>query len=468
MVNMKIFLSNFVFVLSCFPAWLKFVLLKNNFQNIQNKKLLNLIKRNKNTLYGKKYNFEKIKSVNEFQNQIPISEYEDYSDYIEKIKHLESNVLTSDRVRILEPTSGSSGAKKYIPYNEFLRREFQSGIKVWIFDLYINFPKLFLYKSYWSISPKTKTDEQSDIKIGFEEDEEYFSKFEQAVLNNVMIKPDISQDFIKNTKNILEKEKDNTGLISIWSPTYIKSIFGSEIPKFKNLQVLSCWADASSKIYAKKISKRFPNTFVQPKGLLSTEGIVTFPFNKYMNVVSYLSHFYEFADETGKVFLLNELEKDKNYTVIMTTSGGLYRYNTHDTVYVKDFYKKLPVLEFVGRDNNVSDYFGEKLSEHFLKSLLDKIFDEYNFALFKFENDRYVLYTDKTCDIVSKEHELENLLEESYYYKNCIELNQLNPVKIIYSNDCESIYISDCIKRGMKLGDIKIRCLDNNFSLKNQ
>ena len=463
MFKLKIILSNFLFVLSCFPAWLRFHLHKNNFQNIQNERLLKLLNKNKNTVYGEKYNFGEIKSISDFRKNIPLTDYEDYSEFIEQIKSGQNNILTSEKIKMLEPTSGSSGAKKYIPYNKGLKAEFQAGIEVWLFDLYINFPKLFLYKSYWSISPKTKTEENSNMKIGFDEDEEYLSKFARKILKNIIVKPDITGHFLENTKKIMTEEKDNLGLISVWSPTFIQTIFAENIPPFKNLQILSCWADSTSKIYAKNLNKFFQNTFIQPKGLLSTEGIVTFPFKKDKNVLSYFSHFYEFKDEQGKIFLSEELEKDKIYTVIITTSGGLYRYNTHDLVCVRKFEGRLPVFEFMGRDNNVSDYFGEKLSESFLKNVLDKLFGEYNFALFKFENGGYVLFTDKDCDISAKERELENLLEESYYYKNCIELKQLKPAEIRIMKDGLKRYTEHCQNLGMKLGDIKMKCLDNNF-----
>lgn len=53
----------------------------------------------------------------------------------------------------MEPTSGSTSSSKLIPYTEGLKREFQAGIKPWIYSLYNNFPEIKKGKSYWSVTP---------------------------------------------------------------------------------------------------------------------------------------------------------------------------------------------------------------------------------------------------------------------------------------------------------------------------
>ena len=51
----------------------------------ENKKLLfKLIEENKNTDYGKKYNFENIKTIEDYFKNVPLSEYEDYEEYVHR------------------------------------------------------------------------------------------------------------------------------------------------------------------------------------------------------------------------------------------------------------------------------------------------------------------------------------------------------------------------------------------------
>ena len=82
----------------------------------ENLKLLKrIIKSNKNTEFGRLHNFAGIKSPEDFRRKVPVSGYEDYAGYIERIKNGEKNVLVSSPVLGFSRTSGSSGVPKYIP-----------------------------------------------------------------------------------------------------------------------------------------------------------------------------------------------------------------------------------------------------------------------------------------------------------------------------------------------------------------
>ncbi len=77
------------------------------------KKILN---RNKNCEIGKKFNFKEIKSIEEFQEKVPISTYEDYEPYVERMLHnREKNLMfTGPNIRYCS-SSGSVGKPKILP-----------------------------------------------------------------------------------------------------------------------------------------------------------------------------------------------------------------------------------------------------------------------------------------------------------------------------------------------------------------
>lgn len=56
--------------------------------------------------------------------------------------------------------------------------------------------------------------------------------------------------------------------------------------------------------------------------------------------------------------------------MILTTSGGFYRYDLKDLIQVTDFYREVPVIRFLGKADKVSDRFGEKLNEVFVQDAL--------------------------------------------------------------------------------------------------
>ena len=88
--------------------------------------------------------------------------------------------------------------------------------------------------------------------------------------------------------------------------------------------------------YLKKIQGIFPNTVIQEKGLLATEGFISFPdTEKNLSKLSIYSHFFEFLSlDDNKIYNASEIEINKKYELIITTSGGLYRYCIGDIIEV--------------------------------------------------------------------------------------------------------------------------------------
>ena len=85
---------------------------------VQEDLLLQLMKANQDTEYGKKYNFAGINSIKEYQERVPICEYDDFAPYIERMVKGESNILTSEEINHFNRTSGTLGCAKYIPLSK--------------------------------------------------------------------------------------------------------------------------------------------------------------------------------------------------------------------------------------------------------------------------------------------------------------------------------------------------------------
>ena len=81
----------------------------------QAKLLTELIKSARQTDFGKAHQFEKITSYEDFQQAVPIRDYEQLKPYIEKIKEGKHNVLWKGKPIYLAKTSGTTSGVKYIP-----------------------------------------------------------------------------------------------------------------------------------------------------------------------------------------------------------------------------------------------------------------------------------------------------------------------------------------------------------------
>lgn len=79
--------------------------------------LKKLVRKNRNTVFGKEHHFAKIHSVEDYRELVPYTSYADYQDYIEQtLQTGEQNLITSKTIRSFSNTSGTVGVMKHIPY----------------------------------------------------------------------------------------------------------------------------------------------------------------------------------------------------------------------------------------------------------------------------------------------------------------------------------------------------------------
>ncbi len=85
--------------------------------------LKELMEKNRDTEYGKRFHFGQIQGAADYQRLVPISDYSDYQSYVERMRQGEENLLTAYPVKHYIMTSGSTGVPKRIPLTtEALRR----------------------------------------------------------------------------------------------------------------------------------------------------------------------------------------------------------------------------------------------------------------------------------------------------------------------------------------------------------
>ena len=85
---------------------------------LQHRLLAELLQENKDTEYGKIYDFADIHSVEEYKKRVPFSDYDDYSPYIQRMMEGEENLLSKNAPVHYALTTGSIGVPKYVPVSE--------------------------------------------------------------------------------------------------------------------------------------------------------------------------------------------------------------------------------------------------------------------------------------------------------------------------------------------------------------
>ncbi len=240
---------------------------------------------------------------------------------------------------------------------------------------------------------------------------------------------------------------------------------------FPQLELVSCWTDAEAARALPSMTARLGNVEVQSKGLLATEGVVTFPlFAAPAPVLAVRSHFYEFLDPSrhdARPLLAHELQRGGVYEPLLSTSGGFLRYRLGDRVRVEGFHREAPCLRFLGRADAVVDLVGEKLSADWASRALAEslreaaLEGEVSFSMIAPEwssPPAYHLYVEAsvTEPVLSElARKLDARLCTGHAYGYARNLGQLGPVKAVRVRDGRRRYESRCVALGQRAGDIK-------------
>ena len=486
-MNLRCAAVNSAWFASCLPSAFRFRAAVSDPREAQLGILQRLIRRNSASAFGREHRFGSIDNYEDFAKQVPIRCYEEFAPSIERIRKGEHSVLTSERVTHLIPTSGSTSARKLIPFTQQLQREFDAAIAPWISDLFYRAPQLLSGPAYWSITPKTQVEgDVSAVPVGFASDAEYLGGMRAKLVEAVIVRPPAAalsaslSEFRAATLAALVRARD-LRLISVWHPSFLTLLLDElpgiwprvreEAPRrslprnppadfrelWPDLKLISCWGDGHAQMGMRDLERRFPGVTLQVKGLLATEGCVSLPLGD-KHPLAITSHFFEFGDASGKVRLADELEAGAIYEIVLTTGGGLWRYRLNDRVRVNGFVSKTPSVQFVGRAGQISDLRGEKLSEAFVADCLRQINGQMRFAMLAPSLEgalaHYVLIVEgEVGSCVGQQ--VDRLLSANIHYREARELGQLGPVRTRHVANAYTTYAEQLVRCGQRLGDIK-------------
>jgi hypothetical protein len=482
-------------------------------EGVQRARLAGYLCRNADTEFGRKFGFAKLRNWEDFVRQVPVHDYDDIEPYVRRIADGEERVLTTEPVRLFEPSSGSSGPAKWIPYTAAMQREIRRAVATWATALFRSRPGLLLGPAYWSLTPRLAVAHagESRIPVGFDDDSAYLGGVAERLIRRALVShPVLGQiqdiDQFLDATLVLMLQHPDLRMLSVWHPSFltllmqrlrdngasmIRGVATGRLPgaaqvRFRaqaararelerlgfdnlpavwpHLGMISCWADGHAEAYLPRIRELFPGVAVQPKGLLATEAFVTVPLGG-LRPLAIRSHVFEFLDNAGDAHPPWRLAAGQRYVVLVTTGGGLYRYRLGDRVEVEGFYHGVPALRFLGKEDQVSDYFGEKLSEPFVASVIERVLEATGvstvFSLLaideRTEPPAYTLYVETQCSWTDEAPKLlEQELCRNPHYDYCRRIGQLGAARLVLvGHGAYSRYAGRLTESGMRLGDIK-------------
>lgn len=181
-----------------------------------------------------------------------------------------------------------------------------------------------------------------------------------------------------------------------------------------DLQALGCWIGGSMGHFSHGLRQWCGEDFrFRDVGYMASEGVFSIPQanDDPDGILALHGIFFEFIPERefdrpgAPILLAHELEAGQNYHVIITTSGGLYRYAINDVIRVSAIRNGSPVLRFLYKGGNVQNLQGELMTVQHVMGTMSAVTAKLPVKCKHFqviadlENRRYVLYFESTSDL---------------------------------------------------------------------
>ncbi len=348
---------------------------------VQEELLMNLIRSAENTVIGKQYEFESIKSYSTFSERIPISTYEDLEPMIEKTRQGEQNVFWNTPIKWFAKSSGTTNAKsKFIPVSEEALEDCHYKGSKDLLCMYLNNnenSELFLGKS---------------LRLGgskqiYEDNNSFFGDLSAILIENMPIwaefsstpsnKISLMSDWETKIASIINETKNENVTSFAGVPSWMMVLMNKVLEDTGKHHLLEVWPNlevyfhggVSFEPYREQYQKMLPKTdFKYYEIYNASEGFFAIQdLNDSNDLLLMLDYgiFYEFIpmDTFGKtnqkVLQLDEVQLDKNYALVITTNSGLWRYLIGDTI---RFTSLSPFrIRVTGRTKHHINVFGEEL-----------------------------------------------------------------------------------------------------------
>lgn len=354
----------------------------NKGEEMQHEILQYLVKRGKDTEYGRKYLFSTINNYNDFAQNIPLNTYEELKGYIDRMRHGERNILWPGQVKWYAKSSGTTNDKsKFIPItHEGLQNvHYQGGKDVLAYYLSNNpNSKLFSGKGLilgGSHSPNYNFSNSlvGDLSAILIENINPLANLVRVPSKEVALLSDFEVKRDRMAKEVISQNVTNISGVPSWMLSVLLRVM--ELSGKKHLQEV--WQNLEvffhggisftpyREQYEQLISKQdmqYMETYNASEGFF---GIQDDPNDKSMSLMLDYGVYYEFLpmdefeSEKPNIVPLEGVEVGRNYAIIISTVCGLWRYEIGDTIQ----FTSVRPYKFVitGRTKYFINAFGEEL-----------------------------------------------------------------------------------------------------------
>ena len=352
------------------------------------------------TEYGKKNGFSSISSYEDFRNKVPIVTYEDFEPYIERARQGEKDIFWPGQIKNFAKSSGTTNAKsKFIPITEESLEYCHLKAGKDMVAIYAN------------NHPENQLFSNKNLRLGgsaelYQDFNTKFGDLSAILIDNLPFWVEITTTPSKKVSLMSEWESKLNAIISEVKNEEVGSLIG--VPSWMMVLLQRVLKETEKE----NISELWPNLEVFFHGGISFKPyreqyheLIGKKINYYeiynasegffgiqdrhgsdeMLLMLDYGIFYEFIpmDEfhspNPKAVNLEQVEIGKNYAIVITTNGGLWRYLIGDTVI---FTSLQPFrIKVSGRTKHYINAFGEELMINNVESALEEACEKTNAAI---------------------------------------------------------------------------------------
>ena len=365
---------------------------------VQRELLTNLLSKAKNTELGKRYGFGDIKDYETFASRVPISTYESYQDLIERSRRGESNIFWPSTIKWFAKSSGTTSSKsKFIPVSNDSLEDCHYAASKDLLCMYLNNnpdSQLFVGKSLRLGGSKELYKSNGtvfgDLSAILIDNMPFWAEFSSTPSSEVSLMADWETKMQAIVNETVQENVTSLAGVPSWRLVLLNEVLTSTGEEnlfaiWPNLEVYF-HGGVSFEPYVDQYKRILPgDQFKYYEIYNASEGFFAIQDqNHSKDLLLMLDYgiFYEFIpmDTYGtpneKVIPLDQVEVGKNYAIVITTNGGLWRYKIGDTV---RFTSVRPYhIRVSGRTKHHINAFGEELIIENAEAALKKVALETN------------------------------------------------------------------------------------------
>ena len=147
-------------------SWRRFEHTTEHPEEVQRDLLQRILKSNQDTAYGRQHGFSRMNSVQDYQDGVPVGDYEAFRSWVDRLKEGERRVLSSEDPYLFALTSGTAGQPKFIPVNRSVGHTAKSLSRLWLYRCLVDHPKTLDHKALVIVSPAVEGCTDSGIPFG--------------------------------------------------------------------------------------------------------------------------------------------------------------------------------------------------------------------------------------------------------------------------------------------------------------